>query len=37
VANPTASRTGLAVGGDRTLIVGLDTETPEANLCWYRA
>ena len=34
---PDGKPEGLAVSGDRTLIVGLDTETPHANLCWYRA
>ena len=34
---PDGKPEGLAVTGDRTLIVGLDTETPQANLCWYRA
>jgi uncharacterized protein YjiK len=27
---------GLVVLDDGTLIVGLDTESPSANLCWYR-
>jgi hypothetical protein len=26
---------GLVVTADGTFIVGLDTRTPEANLCWY--
>jgi uncharacterized protein YjiK len=34
---PDGKPEGLAVSSDRTLLVGLDTETPHANLCWYRA
>ena len=32
---PDGKPEGLAVTGDRTLLVGLDTETPRANLCWF--
>jgi uncharacterized protein YjiK len=33
---PDGKPEGLVVTSDGTLIVGLDTETPKKNLCWYR-
>jgi uncharacterized protein YjiK len=32
---PDGKPEGLVVSGDGELVVGLDTETPSANLCWY--
>lgn len=32
---PTGKPEGLVVSADGTFIVGLDTRTPTANLCWY--
>ena len=32
---PDGKPEGLVVAADGTFIVGLDTKTPDANLCWY--
>ncbi len=33
---PEGKPEGLVVTDDGTLLVGLDTEKPRANLCWYQ-